>query len=119
METAGPLSGDDIERFVADGFVRLDAAFDREVAAAACAELYEMVRAEHPGFDPADVTTAPGPVVRLLSSTAQPFLVAANTPRLTGAFDQLVGRGRWVPKVGLGTFPIRFPHATEPDDAGW
>jgi hypothetical protein len=119
MTLVGPLSDADVERFVAEGFVRLDAAFEGDVAAAARSVLYEMVRAQSPGFDPAEPRTAPGPVVRLHASIEEPFLSAANTPRLTGAFDQLVGCGRWVPKVGLGTFPIRFPHPTEPDDAGW
>ena len=32
---------------------------------------------------------------------------------LERVFDQLVGPGRWHPRDGLGTFPIRFPH---PDD---
>ena len=47
------------------------------------------------------------------------FIEAANTPRLLGAFDQLVGEGRWLPSFGLGTFPIRFPSETDPGDAGW
>src|SRR5262249_61069224 len=44
---------------------------------------------------------------------------AANTPLLHAAFDQLVGRGRWVPRNGLGTFPVRFPHPDDPCDTGW
>jgi hypothetical protein len=119
MESDGPLSGDDIERFVSQGFIRVDAAFDREIANAGCALLYEMIREQHAGFHPDDPATAPGPVVRLLGSIAEPFRIAANTSRLTGALDQLVGRGRWLPKVGLGTFPIRFPHPSAPDDDGW
>ncbi|WP_230487282.1 phytanoyl-CoA dioxygenase family protein [Nocardioides anomalus] len=47
------------------------------------------------------------------------FRAAANVPVLTEAFDQLVGAGRWVPREALGSFPIRFPHSVEPDDAGW
>lgn len=35
------------------------------------------------------------------------------------AFDQLAGRGRWVPRDGLGTFPIRFPVPEPPGDDGW
>jgi hypothetical protein len=51
--------------------------------------------------------------------TQPPFIEAANTPRLHAAFDQLVGRGRWVRPQAMGTFPVRFPSATEPGDAGW
>jgi hypothetical protein len=35
------------------------------------------------------------------------------------AYDQLAGRGRWVPRDGLGTFPIRFPVPEPPGDDGW
>jgi hypothetical protein len=48
-----------------------------------------------------------------------PFVAAANSPALLKAFDQLVGEGRWVPRVNLGTFPVRFPSAEDPGDAGW
>src|SRR5699024_4667173 len=29
------------------------------------------------------------------------------------------GVGRWVERVGLGTFPLRFPSTTAPGDDGW
>jgi len=35
------------------------------------------------------------------------------------AFDQLVGKGRWLPRGGLGTFAVGFPSAEEPGDDGW
>lgn len=38
---------------------------------------------------------------------------------LHSAFDQIVGKGRWRPRDGLGTFPVRFPHPDDPGDAGW
>ncbi len=40
-------------------------------------------------------------------------------PALHEAFDLLVGAGRWQSRYSVGSFPLRFPHATEPDDAGW
>jgi len=48
-----------------------------------------------------------------------PFIVAAGTPVLTRAYDQLVGAGRWVPRANMGTFPIRFPSTQAPGDDGW
>jgi Phytanoyl-CoA dioxygenase (PhyH) len=33
-------------------------------------------------------------------------------------FDRLIGRGRWLPRQDLRTFPVRFP-AGDPGDAGW
>lgn len=41
------------------------------------------------------------------------------SPSLHRAYDLLVGAGRWEPRYSLGTFPLRFPHEEEPDDAGW
>jgi hypothetical protein len=58
-------------------------------------------------------------VIRLAHSNATAFVRAANTRRLHGAFDQLVGAGRWHKRPNLGTFPIRFPSAVDPGDAGW
>jgi hypothetical protein len=58
-------------------------------------------------------------VIRLGSYTDPPFQQAASAPVLTQAFDQLVGPGRWLPRDGLGTFPIRFPSPEDPGDTGW
>lgn len=48
-----------------------------------------------------------------------PFAAAPNSPSLQRAYDLLVGAGRWEPRYSLGTFPLRFPHEEEPEDAGW
>jgi hypothetical protein len=58
-------------------------------------------------------------VIRLGDRSEEPFREAANTPALHVAFDQLVGKGRWVARQSLGGFPLRFPHADEPGDTGW
>jgi hypothetical protein len=115
---AAPLSEADIERFVADGFIRLDGAFDRAVAAQVCERLYDEIRLAHRGFDVDDPATWPAPVLRFPGSIAQPFFSALMSARLEAAFDQLVGKERWQ-RAGLGTFAVRFPHPVEPDDAGW
>jgi hypothetical protein len=49
----------------------------------------------------------------------EPFVKAANTPRLHRALDQIVGAGRWLPRMNLGTFPVRFPVPGDPGDTGW
>lgn len=108
------LSSDDIEGFVANGFVRLDGAFSRATAGAARAILWR-----DSGCDPLDRATWTQPVVRLGNYSAPPFREAANSARLVAAMDQLVGLGRWRPLEGLGTFPIRFPSESDPGDAGW
>lgn len=111
MEELSPAA---IEAFVETGFVHLTGAFPRATAAAGCEILWRMA-----GVDPADPSTWTRPVIRLDGSGAPPFAEAANTPRLVRACDQLAGAGRWLPRFGLGTFPLRFPHPADPGDCGW
>lgn len=108
------LSAEQVESFVRDGFVRIPEAFSRTVAEAGRAELWRLA-----GVDPNDPAGWTRPVIRVEGSGAEPFRQAANTERLRVAFDQLVGAGRWLPRLGLGSFPIRFPHPDEPGDDGW
>ncbi|MFI9788252.1 phytanoyl-CoA dioxygenase family protein [Kitasatospora sp. NPDC051984] len=110
----GVLSEQQIEGFVTDGFVRLEGAFSPELAA----ECREFLWREM-GLDPDDPAGWTRPVVRLEGYGQEPFRRAATSERLHGAFDQLVGEGRWKPQPWLGGFPIRFPHPDDPGDAGW
>ncbi len=103
-----------IEQFISSGFVRIERAFPREQADAARAILWQAT-----GCNPDDPATWTAPVIRLGMFTQPPFIEAANTPRLHAAFDQLVGRGRWRRPEAMGTFPVRFPSAIDPGDAGW
>ena len=113
MGDAG-LADDDVERFVRDGAVRLDAAFPREVADECRRLLWAAT-----GCAEDDPSTWTKPVVRIEGRSDAPFRAAANTSRLHAAFDRLAGAGRWVPRAGLGTFPIRFPSPEPPGDDGW
>ena len=108
------LSASQIAGFIADGFVRLDDAFPSELADAGRAILWRDT-----GCSPGDPSTWRAPVVRLGGYHDLPFRQASNTPRLHAALDQVVGAGAWVPPVGLGTFPVRFPHVDPPTDIGW
>ena len=108
------LTAVEIEGFIRDGFLRIDRAFSRELAEEACAIMWRDLPC-----DPGDPTTWTRPVIRLPGYGGGPFAAAANTPVLHAAFDQLVGAGRWVPRDGLGSFPVRFPHPDDPGDAGW
>lgn len=38
---------------------------------------------------------------------------------LHGAYNDLVGKGRWQSRANLGTFPVRFPSLDDPSDTGW
>ena len=108
------LSQAQIDQFITDGFVRLDDAFPRDLADKCRAFLWGQT-----GCDPDDPSTWTQPVIRLNHFGGPLFSGAANTPRLHGAFDQLVGPDRWVPQGTLGTFPVRFPLPEEPGDDGW
>jgi hypothetical protein len=100
--------------FLRDGFVRLDGAVPAELARQCADLLWAEI-----GYDSGDPATWVEPVRWVMGMSAPPFAAAANTPPLVAAFDTLVGAGRWQPRASLGSFPLRFPHRTEPDDAGW
>ena len=100
--------------FLRDGFVKVEAAFPAATAEECAALLWQET-----GCDPDDPATWTEPVHWVGDMAQQPFKDAANTPALHAAFDLLVGAGRWAPRASLGSFPLRFPHEEEPDDAGW
>jgi hypothetical protein len=108
------LSAADVAQFERDGFVRIDEAFPRAVADAGREILWRAS-----GCDPNDRATWTRPVVRLGLFGDPPFAAAANAPALHAAFDQLVGKGRWLWRPNLGTFPIRFPSSEDAGDTGW
>jgi hypothetical protein len=103
-----------VEQFIQDGFLRIDRAFPQEVAAEGRAIMWRDIP-----FNPHDPSTWTKPLVRLAGYGGGPFEKAVNTPILHEAFDRIVGTGRWEPRDGLGTFPVRFPHRDDPGDTGW
>jgi hypothetical protein len=108
------LSDAEIERFIRDGFVKIEAAFGRDLADQGRSILWRDT-----GCAEDDPTTWRNPVIRLGMYGQEPFAQAANTAILHRAFNQLVGPKRWLPRMTLGTFPIRFPSLDDPGDAGW
>jgi len=108
------LNNADISRFITEGFVRIDNAFDPATAAAARDILWAEM-----GLSPNDPSGWTQPVIRLGMHAQPPFVAAANTPRLHAAYDALVGEGRWIAPKAMGTFPVRFPSRDDPGDAGW
>lgn len=108
------MSVDEVDGFVRDGAIRLGGAFPRHVADE-CRRLLWVAT----GCDEHDSSTWAMPVIRIDGRSDPPFAAAANTARLRAALDQLAGVGRWVPRDGLGTFPIRFPVPGDPGDGGW
>jgi hypothetical protein len=108
------LTRTDIDRFVSDGYLKLNGAFPRELADEARGILWRDTNC-----DPNDARTWTRSVIRLGYYHDVPFVKAANTECLREAFDALVGRGRWLPQGALGTFPVRFPSTETPGDTGW
>jgi len=108
------LTQHEVESFVTDGFVRIDGAVAAPIARRCRDELWAST-----GYDPQDPATWTDTLVRVDNLATPPFRQAATSPLLHEAFDQLVGPGRWLPRTGLGTFPLRFPGAGEAKEAGW
>ena len=108
------LTAAQVEQFVEEGFVKLDRAFPEDIGEHCRRELWDAI-----GCDPSDRSTWTQPFIRLDGLGTPAFRAAANTPPLVEAFDQLVGAGRWIALTGLGTFPLRFPSADAPLEAGW
>jgi hypothetical protein len=108
------MDEDAICRFTNEGFVKIEGAVPAEVAAACAGLLWSEI-----GAEPGDPSTWTRPVYWIGDMAHEAFGAAANTPVLHDAFDALVGPGRWQPRRSLGSFPLRFPHDEEPDDAGW
>ncbi|MER5726887.1 phytanoyl-CoA dioxygenase family protein [Streptomyces sp. NPDC002138] len=108
------MTDQEIESFVADGFVRVRGAVPRATVEDCRAQLWEAS-----GCSPDDPAGWTEPVVRIGAMGTPAFREAANTPALHEAYDQLVGAGRWRAPLGLGTFPLRFPSEKDPGDDGW
>jgi len=107
------LTNHEIAHFITEGFVRLDHVFSAQTAKEVVDILWKdiPVRQDNPG-------TWNAPVVRLGQYTQKPFVDSVNTPELHAAFDQLVGTDNWIPCKSVGTFPVRFPCKSLPDDTG-
>ncbi|GAB2619571.1 phytanoyl-CoA dioxygenase [Paractinoplanes abujensis] len=104
----------DIDRFVRDGFVKIEQAVPAAVVDDCARLLWERIDAERD-----DPRTWTKPVEWVGTMAQPPFAAAMNVPVLVEAIDAVAGPGRWQPRNEMGAFPLRFPHTEEPDDAGW
>lgn len=116
MPTSQPsgLPPGQVQSFIDDGFVRIDAAFPADLARQCRDELWAAM-----GLSPDRPEDWTQPVIRIASMSTPAFVQAANTPVLHRAYDQLAGPSRWLAPQGLGSFPIRFPSPDKPGDDGW
>jgi hypothetical protein len=105
------LTDSEIEQFIELGYIRVGEVIAPGVAQrcreAALAEL--QISAAPPW---------PNPVTRGLVD-GEPFTLAASSPRLLEAVDQLLDGETWQPRPNLGLLVIRFPSSVDPGDAGW
>lgn len=107
------LSTSEIKHFIYKGFVRLDNVFPTEIATAVINILWNDLPC-----DRSDPSTWTAPVIRLGMYADEPFIQSVNTPKLHRAFDQLVGKDKWIPCRNVGSFPVRFPSHQQPGDTG-
>ncbi len=103
-----------MDQFIDRGYLKLENAFDAELAARARHELWSVI-----GLSPDRPEGWLEPVVRVGFMAGATFVAAANSTRLHAAYDALVGAGRWLAPTGLGSIPIRFPSPYDPGDTGW
>ncbi|WP_417236953.1 hypothetical protein [Bizionia paragorgiae] len=107
------LSKKEIEHFINKGFVRINNAFSKDTADAALEILWNYLPC-----DRLNPSTWNEPVIRLGMYTNEPFIESINTPKLHNAFNQLIGKDKWIPCRSVGTFPVRFPSEKKPNDIG-
>lgn len=108
------LSTEQISRFINEGYVKVEKAFSSDIAAACRAILWKATKC-----NPENPSSWTQPVIRIGELGHKPFKEAANTKTLRNAFDQLAGKGNWLPRETLGSFPIRFPSKEPATDTGW
>jgi hypothetical protein len=108
------LSDSHIQQFIHNGYLGLEDAFPREWA-----EEGRKILWRDTGCNPVDTRTWTKPVIRLGFYSQEPFSKSVNTLMLYAAFDQLAGKGNWIGRSSIGTFPVRFPSTEDPGDTGW
>jgi len=98
------LSTEQISRFINNGYLKIENAFHKEIADECRAILWEATKC-----DPNNPESWTQPVIRIGELGFEPFKKAANTEVLRNAFDQLAGKGNWLPRLTLGSFQYAFP----------
>lgn len=111
---SNPLSENQIQEFIENGFLRIDNAFGEDLAAKAREILWRDLKVSRE-----DSNSWSQPVIRLGMYTDAPFVEAANSESLISAYNSLAGEGSWLAPKAIGTFPVRFPSPNAPNDIGW
>jgi hypothetical protein len=105
-----------VEQFVEEGYTLLKEAFSVETAAAVRAGVFRELGLKED--EPSGWTKG---FISLQKDFEGAPYSQAYTPQVKGAFDQLMGAGRWVPWEGLGWWPVTFPgfHSGPWKPGGW
>ncbi|GAB2862716.1 phytanoyl-CoA dioxygenase family protein [Actinocorallia aurea] len=105
----------DAERFVAEGFWKVEGVVERAVGDAVREAVWARMGLS---ADQPDGWTQP--VVWTQDLTGEgPFGEIMRSPILAGALDAVAGPGGWTPRGALGNMPVRFPGPEPADDRGW
>jgi hypothetical protein len=97
----------DLDAFLRDGHVAIRGAFDADTAAACRRLIWESMGQR--GIHQDDPVTWPS-LAESGNLDHEPFRAAATSPALTGAYDALIGPGRWTRPVEAGrAVVVRFP----------
>ncbi len=112
------LTSAQIKEFIDDGITILRDAIPQEVAEEGRAFLWKEM-----GLDPDNPTGWREPFIHIKKGfSGEPFS-RAFTQRLLGAFDDLMGEGRYHPPTSLGWWPVSFPGYEKPPwrppEDGW
>jgi hypothetical protein len=106
----------DVDGFVRDGYLAVRGAFDAATAAACRELIWESLRGQ--GIDESDPASWP-PLAQADCLKGEPITAAGTSPTLAAAYDELIGPGRWTPKVNAGgAVVVRFP-SPERANAGY
>jgi len=112
------LSCEGIRSFEADGFIKIEAGLDPDVADHCSALIWTELAKYGPLED--DPQTWTEPLVRFPCPDGGPFVVAGTAPQLTSAYDQLLGPSRWRNPEGVGgNVFARFPSDIDPLQTKW
>ncbi|MGH9039696.1 MAG: phytanoyl-CoA dioxygenase family protein [Acidimicrobiia bacterium] len=108
------LGSEQLAAYERDGFVCVEEAVDRTLAARCRELLWEEIEEL-----PDDPSTWKRPVVRVVGHLKPEFSQAAQSARLSAAIDEVAGPDA-APTLWLGgTTAVRFPIDGEPGDDGW
>jgi hypothetical protein len=98
------LGRSQVEQFVEKGYTVLKDAFPRSVAAEVRKCIWKKLK-----LSPEEPSSWTKPVIHIRRNFKTKPYTDAFTPRVLGAFDDLMGENRWVRQMILGWWPVAFP----------